>query len=260
MTGVHSVPYMTPAPLYASVPLAEVQTPVSMASQSQQPLVSYHDQLGMQVGHMPMSDSATVQPLIGIVQGPIDGLMHRHSPEAKFEVHTSPEPPPLVDLSTDLLEPELSSSPSRSLPSQDGLTTHYSNGDFQPEQHRAVSPDEPDIRPATPTHLAYGSYPAIRDQSTPDEARSFNVVLTNQRGGKRGPFKDPSLREQTAQTRRMGSCIRCRMQRIRVSGISISYDWRRLCVCVCVCVCVCLCRLCPDMCRIRQTRPQCNTC
>lgn len=34
---------------------------------------------------------------------------------------------------------------------------------------------------------------------------------------KRGPFKDPQKRLRTAQTRKMGSCIRCRMQRIRVS-------------------------------------------
>jgi hypothetical protein len=46
----------------------------------------------------------------------------------------------------------------------------------------------------------------------------YSILVPNQRGGKRGPFKDPSLREQTAQTRKMGSCIRCRMQRIRVSG------------------------------------------
>jgi hypothetical protein len=43
--------------------------------------------------------------------------------------------------------------------------------------------------------------------------------LSTQRNGKRGPFRDQVLREQTAQTRRMGSCLRCRMQRIRVSGI-----------------------------------------
>lgn len=33
---------------------------------------------------------------------------------------------------------------------------------------------------------------------------------------KRGPFKDKEKRDQTAATRKMGSCIRCRMQRIRV--------------------------------------------
>ncbi|KAG6271608.1 hypothetical protein E4U49_003621 [Claviceps purpurea] len=44
---------------------------------------------------------------------------------------------------------------------------------------------------------------------------SFDFLLANQRGGKRGPFRDPSLREQTALTRKIGSCIRCRMQRIR---------------------------------------------
>jgi len=33
---------------------------------------------------------------------------------------------------------------------------------------------------------------------------------------RRGPFKDHDQREKTAHTRRIGSCIRCRMQRIRV--------------------------------------------
>ncbi|KAJ4271889.1 hypothetical protein NW762_000598 [Fusarium torreyae] len=48
-----------------------------------------------------------------------------------------------------------------------------------------------------------------------DQHPNFEILLPNQRGGKRGPFKDPNLREQTAQTRKIGSCIRCRMQRIR---------------------------------------------
>ena len=43
------------------------------------------------------------------------------------------------------------------------------------------------------------------------------VILPGPRSGKRGPFKDLALREQTAQTRKIGSCVRCRMQRIRVS-------------------------------------------
>jgi len=34
---------------------------------------------------------------------------------------------------------------------------------------------------------------------------------------RRGPFKDSGQRELTARTRKIGSCIRCRMQRIRVS-------------------------------------------
>lgn len=33
---------------------------------------------------------------------------------------------------------------------------------------------------------------------------------------KRGPFKNHAVRQQTAHTRKIGSCIRCRMQRIRV--------------------------------------------
>lgn len=34
---------------------------------------------------------------------------------------------------------------------------------------------------------------------------------------RRGPFKNNDDREKTAQTRKIGSCVRCRMQRIRVS-------------------------------------------
>lgn len=52
-----------------------------------------------------------------------------------------------------------------------------------------------------------------------EQHSNYDILLPNQRGGKRGPFKDPSLREQTAMTRKTGSCIRCRMQRIRVSVV-----------------------------------------
>jgi len=40
---------------------------------------------------------------------------------------------------------------------------------------------------------------------------------------KRGPFKDQDSREKTALTRKMGSCIRCRMQRIRVSPFFVVF-------------------------------------
>jgi hypothetical protein len=58
-----------------------------------------------------------------------------------------------------------------------------------------------------------------------DQHPNFEILLPNQRGGKRGPFKDPNLREQTAQTRKIGSCIRCRMQRIRVSDVILTASW-----------------------------------
>jgi len=48
---------------------------------------------------------------------------------------------------------------------------------------------------------------------------NLDVVFPNQKAppSKRGPFKDHRERQKTAQTRKIGSCIRCRMQRIRVS-------------------------------------------
>jgi hypothetical protein len=53
------------------------------------------------------------------------------------------------------------------------------------------------------------------------QARSnFGVVYNHHQrtpSARRGPFKDHDQREKTAHTRRIGSCIRCRMQRIRVS-------------------------------------------
>ncbi|KAL7787549.1 hypothetical protein V8C37DRAFT_412070 [Trichoderma ceciliae] len=58
----------------------------------------------------------------------------------------------------------------------------------------------------------------IEERSNPVGQRqdsNLDNLLSTQRNGKRGPFRDQSLREQTAQTRKMGSCIRCRMQRIR---------------------------------------------
>lgn len=94
---------------------------------------------------------------------------------------------------------------------------------------------------ATPPPLShrttYGDAPAhydtVHGRADPDSlltggpevlempARSdFGVVYNpHQRtpSARRGPFKDHEKREKTAHTRRIGSCIRCRMQRIRVS-------------------------------------------
>lgn len=50
----------------------------------------------------------------------------------------------------------------------------------------------------------------------PAPAEFAEARWTGPRPGKRGPFRDPTLRKDTAYTRKIGSCIRCRMQRIRV--------------------------------------------
>ena len=69
--------------------------------------------------------------------------------------------------------------------------------------------------------------PAIFDQFCADgnmpqitsalATNNSNVTTHWPRGPKRGPFQDVNLRRQTAATRKIGSCIRCRMQRIRVT-------------------------------------------
>ncbi|KAI1157156.1 hypothetical protein F4825DRAFT_467981 [Nemania diffusa] len=49
------------------------------------------------------------------------------------------------------------------------------------------------------------------------QSRELDFVSPNQRPppARRGPFRNQHDRERTAETRRIGSCIRCRMQRIR---------------------------------------------
>jgi hypothetical protein len=51
----------------------------------------------------------------------------------------------------------------------------------------------------------------------PTQHRELDFVASNQRPppARRGPFRNQHDRERTAETRRIGSCIRCRMQRIR---------------------------------------------
>lgn len=55
---------------------------------------------------------------------------------------------------------------------------------------------------------------------------SLDVVFPHQRppASKRGPFKDQKAREETAATRKNGSCIRCKMQRVRVSSAELIVD------------------------------------
>lgn len=53
---------------------------------------------------------------------------------------------------------------------------------------------------------------------TVSQGNGLEVVLPNHKPPttKRGPFKNQEKRQQTAHVRKIGSCIRCRMQRIRV--------------------------------------------
>jgi hypothetical protein len=53
------------------------------------------------------------------------------------------------------------------------------------------------------------------------QGSGLEVVMANQKPPitKRGPFRNQEKRKQTAHVRKIGSCIRCRMQRIRVSEI-----------------------------------------
>ena len=119
-----------------------------------------------------------------------------------------------------------------------------------------VRPPQPHLLSPPVTSLMSNSYPAELDPSVYDrngsipgmhqgymgeqafglknDAMRYEMqqrstafdMLPNSRtiSARRGPFKNHDQREQTAHTRKIGSCIRCRMQRIRVSGILRFYQ------------------------------------
>ncbi|KAI1461644.1 hypothetical protein F4805DRAFT_240428 [Annulohypoxylon moriforme] len=65
---------------------------------------------------------------------------------------------------------------------------------------------------------AEGISPQEVDSSrTASKLQELDILHPNQRppAARRGPFKSNEIRQETAETRRIGSCIRCRMQRIR---------------------------------------------
>lgn len=87
-----------------------------------------------------------------------------------------------------------------------------------------IEPTSPEVHDCYNTPAAQNlPQPVLPEDGSNTVGQRQDTIPDNlqptQRSGKRGPFRDQSLREQTAQTRKMGSCIRCRMQRIRVSGI-----------------------------------------
>lgn len=67
-----------------------------------------------------------------------------------------------------------------------------------------------------PGPLLNGGPEFLESQAGPDFGVGYNPHQRTP-SARRGPFKDHEKREKTAHTRRIGSCIRCRMQRIRVS-------------------------------------------
>ncbi|KAG4265672.1 hypothetical protein FPRO06_00952 [Fusarium proliferatum] len=98
---------------------------------------------------------------------------------------------------------------------QVGYSSDSSLIDTNAITHQGLAPPDSVSQYGMIINAQLGEDTVQNEWSLMDQQANFEIVLTNQRGGKRGPFKDPNLREQTAQTRKMGSCIRCRMQRIR---------------------------------------------
>ncbi|KAI1814466.1 hypothetical protein GGS20DRAFT_576820 [Poronia punctata] len=77
------------------------------------------------------------------------------------------------------------------------------------------------VSPSNHIMRAHGPQPHMHTEMdhvhVPGQSRAVDIIQAQQRPipAKRGPFRNQNDRERTAETRRIGSCIRCRMQRIR---------------------------------------------
>jgi len=74
--------------------------------------------------------------------------------------------------------------------------------------------DSPTSSP--PTAGRYARAPQVSRDRPGMSAHVISKKIVTKKPGRRGPFQDPSEREQTGVTRRIGACIRCRVQKIRV--------------------------------------------
>jgi hypothetical protein len=90
----------------------------------------------------------------------------------------------------------------------------------------------PYVSPVSETHRytsSVGILPPDGDGDHTSRQSNLDIASSHQRPppAKRGPFKNSAERERTAETRKIGSCIRCRMQRIRVSLSCNSVGFQR---------------------------------
>ncbi|KAI1142703.1 hypothetical protein F5Y05DRAFT_127805 [Hypoxylon sp. FL0543] len=100
---------------------------------------------------------------------------------------------------------------------------YFSEPNFHHSLHNSISNDAMETQSYSPQSFRQNS---MAQDTSPEEVnrnrvvskpRELDIVQQNQRPppARRGPFKSNDVREKTAETRRIGSCVRCRMQRIR---------------------------------------------
>jgi hypothetical protein len=110
-------------------------------------------------------------------------------------------------------------SPSNFSSTRDSVTTAVE--DVQPQAERTSQPllrrglSRPIITKAKSPN---SSRERLKDHKNVGESR---LLARRQRSKCRGPFTDPVQRSETGETRRMGACIRCKVQRVRVRSSNL---------------------------------------
>ncbi|TDZ60799.1 Satratoxin biosynthesis SC3 cluster transcription factor SAT20 [Colletotrichum trifolii] len=137
------------------------------------------------------------------------------------------------DLSVQGFYPNVTNAPASDSQSLPNVTAHImGGGDVMPPSYNesmmvmappsAMQHQSP--LPVTTSGFPMGGSYVVAEMSVKSEdlgpnsaTNNFDIVYHHQRppASKRGPFKDPRARQETAITRRIGSCVRCKMQRIR---------------------------------------------
>ncbi len=196
------------APLQ-TIPAKPIKAPIAAAP-------NFHH--GDTPGHMPIDNT------FGSVSLPITTI----------PPSTLSESPLLIDTSLGFVETDIVATPhGGSMILSPGETVQQSPPTLLPDlapRYDAVPPPTMHHQHYTPPqdHLAISAYMARTNLGMPAQP------YPRPPAARRGPFKDQSDRQRTAQTRKDGSCIRCRMQRIRVSEppqvLCIKICWQLLIV------------------------------
>ncbi|KAI0848887.1 hypothetical protein F5Y00DRAFT_269827 [Daldinia vernicosa] len=99
---------------------------------------------------------------------------------------------------------------------------YFNQSDFHHDVSSSMSNNTMEAQSYNPQLLGQNNTENVLSQEVDririgNKSGELDIVQPNQRpsAARRGPFKTNDEREKTAETRRIGSCIRCRMQRIR---------------------------------------------
>lgn len=172
----------------------------------------------------------SLQPAQSAVTQPGDGEQLAYANPPLPEYYSETQLPGSLPLGSDAARPTpfmeeqaMSAAVVSSAPFSDTMSLHRSANELDRGASRYGM--VPEYGGRASAMVGNGSDPAMLYQDSRYDVMVSNPM--NRPAARRGPFKNNDDREKTAQTRKIGSCVRCRMQRIRVGTSRLYHPVRR---------------------------------